>query len=77
MPDSRYDDDPRVVRVSGDEFRLPDGVGHWTVRRSGEVWFAFDQNGVSVKDSGDRYGQRPLAFASADEAIAAVIGAPR
>ena len=60
---------PRVVRISADEYWLPDGAQRWRICRERDVWVAYDQ-----------YGQLSSAVGwkdTAEEAIAAVIGDQR
>ncbi len=74
---SAYDGDRRVVPNRDGSYTLPDPVcGDWAVEAYGNGYIAVSAIGGPVKDPGDRYNQRPQVFASADEAIYAVIGAP-
>lgn len=66
---SAYSNDPRVVRISDSEYWLPDGGTRWRVRFEGGGWQAYDQY--------DQFCEDASRMATADEAIAALIGEPQ
>lgn len=75
---SAYANDPRVVDNQNSTFTIPGPVsGDWTIEPYGNGHIAVSAIGGPIKDPGDRYNQRPQLFASADDAIAAVIGEPQ
>ncbi len=76
MSESVYSSDPRVRVNSDGSYTLPDPIdGDWQIRNNGHGWTAegVDQ---ALTDPGDRYNRRLQTFATADEAIAAIIGEP-
>lgn len=67
---SRYDGDPRVVANEGGSFHLPGGHDSWTVQQVGGEWRA-------TADHGEYLNPPYWAGASAEDAIAQIIGEPQ